>query len=619
MALRSKKQIEAVEAPMQEVAASSYRLTSMPPVGSLGSNSSINRNYADETWQRELWRFYDCGGELHFAADYVGSACSLVRLYIAEVDEYGVMQGEVENDPEVGAIAQNIFGGPAAKAEILRQLGIALTVAGDTWLIGRERPPGGGDRWTTVAPYMGRRWGNDFRVNFGDGATETVKLGGGTANVVTRVWTPHPERPVRSDSPAHALLLEFSQLERLRIYLNAQIDSRLYTAMIQAWPMLDFPQDDAMPSAGESVMQKMFESVSASISNPGQAGHLSPIFVEMPLEELKAMNDNKPLSYESPLSEQAIDLRKELRVTIQEGMNLPATFFDGNRNTNHWAAWWGSEEFATKSVSPIMNRIVDALTTSILYGALRQLGKDPARYTFWYDLAPLFNSADRLTDALNLGAQGYISDADVRAAGNYNESAAPSQHEKDVKYLRELTLRNPLLFELPEVRKFLGFDIPELMPITEGSVPPPPPPRPDRVIAPQPIGSKPEQPNSFDENALTAAIIPQPSAVLTAANATVVRALELAGKRLVGQKHQTKFPNTAPHNYHTVVKVGGHEHAEQLLASAWSAAPAFFEGVDVAVDAIVPMLNRYAQDLMVGEIAHSSTYLARFLGREGVR
>src|SRR5688572_27797163 len=51
--------------------------------------------FGDGTWQGDAWHFYNNTPELHNTADYIGAACSLVRLYVSEVDEYGQPQGEV--------------------------------------------------------------------------------------------------------------------------------------------------------------------------------------------------------------------------------------------------------------------------------------------------------------------------------------------------------------------------------------------------------------------------------------------------------------------------------------------------------------------------------------------
>src|SRR6187551_3734455 len=72
-------------------------------------------NFGDDSWQQEAWRLYDVIGELRFAANWIGSCCSRVRIYVAEVDKNGRVQQETKK-PKVAALADTMFGGPPAKA-----------------------------------------------------------------------------------------------------------------------------------------------------------------------------------------------------------------------------------------------------------------------------------------------------------------------------------------------------------------------------------------------------------------------------------------------------------------------------------------------------------------------
>src|SRR5678816_1462913 len=68
--------------------------------------------FGDDSWQTEAWRLYDIIGELRFVANWIGSACSRVRIYVAEVDANGRVQQEVEakgKGKEVAALADSLF------------------------------------------------------------------------------------------------------------------------------------------------------------------------------------------------------------------------------------------------------------------------------------------------------------------------------------------------------------------------------------------------------------------------------------------------------------------------------------------------------------------------------
>jgi len=76
--------------------------------------------FGDNSWQEELWRLYDVIGELRYVANWQGSACSRVRLYVAEVDKYGRIKQEVTKNGKVAGLSESLFGSPPARAEALR-------------------------------------------------------------------------------------------------------------------------------------------------------------------------------------------------------------------------------------------------------------------------------------------------------------------------------------------------------------------------------------------------------------------------------------------------------------------------------------------------------------------
>src|SRR5690242_11605498 len=171
--------------------------------------------YTDEAWQRESWGFYECNGELSYVADYIGAAQSLVRFYARHVDENGVPQGEVEGDPVIAKIMSQMLGGPAKRGNVLRALSVGLTVAGDTYLIGRAARPGYGDEWTVVAKQYVRMYGGIVQVDFGLGQWEDLDP---NRDVVIRIWRQSPQRPLLAQAATRALLLTFTQLQKLRMF-----------------------------------------------------------------------------------------------------------------------------------------------------------------------------------------------------------------------------------------------------------------------------------------------------------------------------------------------------------------------------------------------------------------
>lgn len=580
--------------------------------------------FADEAWQNMAWDFYDTNGQLHNAVEYVGSACSLVRIYVAHVDEYGVMQGEVDDDPDVAALADGLFGGPTGKGEIQRALGESLTVAGECYVISRKRGDGYGDKWMVAAPSEVRRQGNRYTIMIGHGVREELNP---EQDMIIRCWTPHPRRPLLADSPVRALLGLLGHMAQLELTLQAQLSSRIANGVV--WPVPDtlmVPKGDGETTMADDIYEQLLEVMTSNLEGHGTAGQIAPIMMPVPLEELQAMAGVGVIRFESPLLEQAIELRKEAMEKLAIGINVPVEIQMGGQEMNHWGVWFAGEEFIVKTVMPIMGRVTDAMTETFLRPALKSiLGKDPARYAYWYDVAPLASSANKLIDTINMAKEGWVSDDTVRKAANYNKSNAPSKEESTQRFVRETILRDPTLFNIPEVREAAGVDIDIALPALgtelDMSTPPPPPPAPDSKPQGPAPGTKP-LPQATDgmtsESDLIASAVHYPSPAHIAANSAVIRALELAGKRMLTPAIRKMFGTEPPITMHTKVRVSGGDYAESLLAGAWDYLNDYMEGTQVAADQIRPVLDAYAKGLLLRSIKHDRSLLSAMLVEAGI-
>ncbi len=285
MAAWTRKTAEPQQTPLSLVA-SAVRMT-------LSEQAWRGYRFADESWQRQGWNFYDTNEQLHNAVDYIGAACSLVRIYVAHVDANGVRQEEVDDDPEIAALAENLFGGPAAKAEILRGLGASLTVAGECFLIGRSAQPPYRDQWMVAAPSEVRRSGRKVTVMVGHGLREELNP---ARDIIVRVWTPHPSRPLVADSPVRALLGLLYEMEQLQLFLRSQLSSRIANAVVLPVPStLAIPKGDEDSPATDDVLQQLYEVITSNLEGKGTAAAIAPVLWPMPLAELQAMQGIEPI------------------------------------------------------------------------------------------------------------------------------------------------------------------------------------------------------------------------------------------------------------------------------------------------------------------------------------
>lgn len=575
----------------------------------------------DRAWQADTWRLYDCVGELHDAADWIGSACSRVRIYVAEVDELGRVQGEVDDDPEIQALADNLFGGPAAKAEILRVMGISLTVAGECYLLGRSaRPNGGRDRWAVASPLEVNSQGTKLYLQ--QSGSDPVAYTRGR-DVVTRIWTPHPSNMWRADAPARSALHVLTQLEKLTRFTDSQLDSRIANGMVWIIPSgLEFPTEEGQ-TVSEAIMDLILEAMEASLTGNGQASGIAPIIIEVPQDLPAPIAEllRNPVSFASILSEQAAQLRDEAIRRLSISMNIPPEVLLGMGQTaNHFNIWHVEESAVKVHIEPIMNRICDALTTSWLTPALKALGKDPARYTYWFDTASLTVRPNRLSDSLTLYDKKIISAEAVRRYGDYKEVDAPSEEEISRRNTFEVMLRDPTLFADPNVRAEAGIDV-DLQQLSDSATPPPPPPRPELTNGnrgPVPPAELPEGAGSAPGDELFASLVAASSPILEAAHHTVRRALELAGNRmLTAEVRKTAWRDTPKHMLHTKVKIDPGQ-LTKLLASAWDNVDTDAQELGVDPQAYARVVDNYTKTLLVRSVAHEKTMLASVLRDEGL-
>ena len=210
--------------------------------------------FGDDAWQQEAWRLYDVIGELRYAANWIGSACSRVRIYVAEVDKNGRVQQETD-DPKVAALADTLFGSPTAKAEALRMIGINLTIAGDAYIVGRGTGRNETDEWYVVSCSELKRWSGAIWQLNPDGSKDPLDL---ERDIVIRVWTPHPRRALWADSPTRAAMPMLWEIERLTRYVFAQIDSRLISAGLLPVPKeASFPDENGIMISGAEALTDM--------------------------------------------------------------------------------------------------------------------------------------------------------------------------------------------------------------------------------------------------------------------------------------------------------------------------------------------------------------------------
>ena len=131
-------------------------------------------------------------------------------------------------------------------------------------------------------------------------------------------------------------------------------------------------------------------------------------------------------------------------------------------------------------------------------------------------------------------------------------------------------------------------------------------------------GGPPAAPAGTPSGLTASTSIVTPMNVFVISNATVLRALELAGKRLVGNQHRSEF-TCPPYELHTRLTVRDEAHARKVLANAWDHLPLLVEQVDPTLDtqALREALDQYCTALLTHKRPHHVLLLREYLTRAG--
>jgi hypothetical protein len=398
-----------------------------------------------------------------------------------------------------------------------------------------------------------------------------------------------------------------------------------------------FPDNDTEFTGAEGLTEKFMRLAQLSRTGEGTAAGVTPVVVEQPNE---ALGKAQLIQFTSELSKQALELRTEALRRFGLSMDIDPAILQGAGDANHWGAWQITEGQIKIHVEPLMTRICDANTQAVLRAQLKVMKLDPARYTYAFDTAPLTIRPQRLKDTMDMYKEGHVSRETVVREGDYKLSDIPKAEEDLQRFTRELMLRDPTLMQNPAIRKAAGYTE-EILPAAtviaaKGSGgaggPPPPPPPPTGIMGhtPEPIPTEtvaqnapagpPAVPAGTPASLAAAAAVPSPLTIFVISNAAVLRALEIAGKRLLSASTRGTLNDVPPFELHTRIPVQGVDQARQILAGAWDHLSALADnlGLSVDTDGLREALHMYCLRLLVSGEAHVVTALGETLRAEGL-
>lgn len=586
MAFRRKEGNGGTATAVRPVIASAARYT-------FGGDQTWQKNglpIGDRRWQIEAWRHYDICGELRYATGWKANAATRAIMYVADVDpDTGEAAGPTENE-QMAALGRQIFGQPAQRAKHIRTCELNLQVAGEVYVIVRPQPPVDGvpqpDKWITLSGTELSQQGKS--LEFIDPDTGTAQMLSGT-DVLIRIYNGHPQIQLAADSPVRALLPTLREIEKASQNIAARLDSRLASAGVLTVPLeADLPRAEGDAEAEETptLTQQIFESMQASLRDPGSAAAQVPIIFNVPAE---AASGFKKIDFESPLNAEIVELRTDARERLAVGLDLPREVIEGMGKSNHWSAWQVADETYRTHIAPDLETIGDALTAAWLVPMAKTLGiPDPTSFMVAFDPGPLVAQPDPIDRVMALYDAGLITaDAALRML-NVPEGYAPSPEDKLHRLAVALVTASPVLASDAVIRRLLGID--------------PAPGAPDVAIPPQQHAPAVEQTNG------PPAVTASAGGDFPAADLAVRYALERAGNRLLNtQRLKSDYAAIPRHELHVRLRPDPEQHAA-LLDGAWRHTPAL---------AARYHLDEYTAGLIATGVPHSNGLLREWMASRG--
>lgn len=381
---------------------------------------------SSESWQNEVWGFYDSLGEFRYGVDWKARMMSRARLYAARVDPSQDEPIRLDDDSLAVQLVSQL-GGTVDQPGILADISTQLDVPGEGFVIGEN--VSGQEIWSVRSREEIRKRSGTVEVVDEETLSNTQDWRPLSADhFVMRIYHPHKRWHYMADSSSRAARGTMRELELVNRHILAQYLSRLASAGIVIFPEeISFPVREEFADAPDPFMAEWIEIAAEAIQKPGTASAVIPIPMRVPGEWLGQIQH---LDFTLRLDEQIIEKRESAirRLAIQ--INLPAEILTGLGAVNHWGAWQLEEGAVKTSIAPDMEEICAAFTKQYLRPRLSASGeRDPNQFVVWYDLSEITIRPDRSEKAIQLYDRLELTGEAARRESGFDESDKPESSE----------------------------------------------------------------------------------------------------------------------------------------------------------------------------------------------
>lgn len=585
-------------------------------MGRIGK-SMLDISRRSSGWQREAWDFYHTVGEFRYACDWVGSMLSKAILHATEEKDG---KRTILTTGPVAKILDELGGDTDGRAEMLRQIGIHFSVAGECYILAYTDPVYGEDVWEVVAP-------TELNRAFEDGPyiINGVTLEGVDPEDVLeiRLWRPDPQRPREAISPARTLLTILAEIVKLTQHVAAQVDSRLASAgIIWAPSEMTMPTPkivDGKPviaaSVADALLKKLQEIASVAIEDRADASALVPFVVTAPGDQIAQIQHMK---FWSDLDAHAIELRNEAIRRLALGMDMPPEVLQGLSDSNHWSAWQADESAIKAHTEPLLKIITTGLARQFLrpaYAESQGLNLPEVRHiSILADTAEMRLRPNRSKEALELYDRGELDGTALRRETGFDEEDAMDETERKMWFIRKVAAGQTTPDLVAAALKEIGWE-PDLTFERQNEEGQEARPTPSLVEHPE-VGPPEREVSERRKRSRERGDVPSsqlPHASYTVAiEQTVFRALERAGNRMRNKIGGKTAGVSARATYLTFAAQPG--DLDYYLDDAWGDnIKTLASHMGVPEDKLLSAVDGYVRSLLMSQREHSFEALTRHL------
>lgn len=283
---------------------------------------------------KDSWRLYREVGEYNAATEWIGNGL-----------------GELMIQPQRWLDGEWVIDTDPTAIEVMRQLGETknlLTAWGKNSVITGEAFLVLADGLWSIRSRseLDRRTNNIYLDEYGvaqSGARarrDKTKPTGPLVRDLWRFWLPDTQYTKQASTPVYAFQADLEQLRLLRLVLNSKLNTRLWlNGILFLSQQLSLPTQgsDGQAGKGASVITRLRRLFEENIKRRESAKDSIPILVQTSTQEVKGVIE--AWYPETSIDEREAELRREIRATLRELLDMPVELQTSMGQSNRWNSW----------------------------------------------------------------------------------------------------------------------------------------------------------------------------------------------------------------------------------------------------------------------------------------